>query len=187
MYCTFVAERPQRKHFVVKGFYESTTQTQQLEFAKLSVSKNREGFDEKECKLDCFRLDSGQIGFVAGCLLDIGNISWLLEAHMLNRPSSAWPTLKGFFEFGSVRSGFFCCLLRGWSYGKLSVHNDVARAKSYRWPAPGAGITHDMRWGRHVMHAGSLEGGFTPQHVSTTNKRAGEPASYHMMPMWIYE
>lgn len=53
--------------------YESVTQSQrQLEFTKFSISKNGgvSEVDEKECKLDCFRFNSGQIGFVAGCLFD---------------------------------------------------------------------------------------------------------------------
>lgn len=70
--CIFVAEGAEceRKHFVLKGFYKSNTNTETTRVHQVRYFHKWGGVDEKECKLDCFRFDSGQIGFVAGCLFD---------------------------------------------------------------------------------------------------------------------
>lgn len=145
-----------------------------------------------------FASTTAKLDLLLGVCLILETFSGLLQVLPVNRARPGWLRLKA-FHFEGVASApsplrLPCLLLSPalWAQGVtdsayIMMWLEAGNRGRHRPPAPRAKTapvclasgaekeSHHMRRKRHVIHDGSLEGRFTPQRVSTTNKRTREP------------
>lgn len=188
----------------MKGFYESTTQTQETTWVQqVQRFQNGEGLTRKNANWIVFASTAAKLDLLLGVCLILETFYGYSKLACWIDPAQPGPVWKVFI-FGSVRStlspcdspmSVFVCPLWApvivnltrimmWLIAGIGAAlGPVARAKLHWWLASGAGIAHHMRWRRHVTHAGSLEGGFTPPSMFQLQTREVE-SQFLLLIIW---